>query len=535
MGKLRRVGGEGNDLISELNDDVLDSLPTMADVVRAGAASRRWRHLSTRVPSLRFGFTEDGVDAKPKRREKFDRFVAFVNHVLDARAASAGIEQLAISIQLYDRGAAHAVAAWIRYAMRQRHAVKSLALDLHLPEDPRFADDNTIDLDDLSMVSRRLETMTLSGYGSSAPEPEPIAAAYSAGSCCPRLRKLRLVSVVGLRSSAVARRRRSLQQFPRNRAFGVLELNTPNLRSLKMCCYAPGTLRISAPRLEELRSSNNVIDMRWQCVEQLDVGDLSCVRGLREIDLSSRGHPVRDAGINDGPIHLLRRCTAIESLENETHLISCVVMGGPEGARPSQLFLSLCSDGTAAKAAATDAAATTRGDGCGSDGVRRHMDAAATTAEYVVIWDAEAEELIDEEEEKEEVDDMMKDVPHLPGVTSLTIRDSTLNERALMTGVFKYCDVLTDNKIILEVIEVMDSTIAAGNQASIISLPHLTEVEISGFRGRKCEARLMERLHASATALNKITLRFDWLFTVESSREERINSLPLIPFGEVGK
>lgn len=162
MGKLRRVGGEGNDLISELNDDVLDSLPTMADVVRAGAASRRWRHLSTRVPFLRFGFTEDGVDAKPKRSEKFDRFVAFVNHVLDARAASAGIEQLAISIQLYDRGAAHAVAAWIRYAMRQRHAVKSLALDLHLPEDPRFADDNTIDLDDLSMVSRRLETMTLS-------------------------------------------------------------------------------------------------------------------------------------------------------------------------------------------------------------------------------------------------------------------------------------------------------------------------------------------------------------------------------------
>uniref|UniRef100_A0A0E0EV46 F-box domain-containing protein n=1 Tax=Oryza meridionalis TaxID=40149 RepID=A0A0E0EV46_9ORYZ len=164
MGKLRRVGGEGNDLISELNDDVLvrvlDSLPTMADVARACAASRRWRHLSTRVPSLRFGFTEDGVDAKPKRREKFYRFVAFVNHVLDARAASAGIEQLAISIELYDRGAAHAVAAWIRYVMR--HAAKSLALDLHLPEDPSFADFNTIDLDDLSMVSRRLETMTLS-------------------------------------------------------------------------------------------------------------------------------------------------------------------------------------------------------------------------------------------------------------------------------------------------------------------------------------------------------------------------------------
>uniref|UniRef100_A0A0E0QGM6 F-box domain-containing protein n=1 Tax=Oryza rufipogon TaxID=4529 RepID=A0A0E0QGM6_ORYRU len=430
MGKLRRVGGEGNDLISELNDDVLDSLPTMADVVRAGAASRRWRHLSTRVPSLRFGFTEDGVDAKPKRREKFDRFVAFVNHVLDARAASAGIEQLAISIQLYDRGAAHAVAAWIR------------------------------------------------GYGSSAPEPEPIAAAYSAGSCCPRLRKLRLVSVVGLRSSAVARRRRSLQQFPRNRAFGVLELNTPNLRSLKMCCYAPGTLRISAPRLEELRSSNNVIDMRWQCVEQLDVGDLSCVRGLREIDLSSRGHPVRDAGINDGPIHLLRRCTAIESLG--VRLVS------PDKIR--EMFLP-----------------------CGN--------------------------AFHEEEEKEEVDDMMKDVPHLPGVTSLTIRDSTLNERALMTGVtclLARCNSLRYFQLNMTS-PIMDSTIAAGNQASIISLPHLTEVEISGFRGRKCEARLMERLHASATALNKITLRFDWLFTVESSREERINSLPLIPFGEVGK
>ncbi|KAF2918937.1 hypothetical protein DAI22_08g097100 [Oryza sativa Japonica Group] len=186
----------------------------------------------------------------------------------------------------------------------------------------------------------------------------------------------------------------------------------------------------------------------------------------------------------------------------------------------------------------------------------RRMDAAAAADEYVVIWDAEAEELIDEEEEKEEVDDMMKDVPHLPGVTSLTIRDSTLNERALMTGVtcllarcnsLRYFQlnmtspIMTDDQTLntntygYTYFETEDSTIAAGNQASIISLPHLTEVEISGFRGRKCEARLMERLHASATALNKITLRFDWLFTVESSREERINSLPLIPFGEVGK
>ncbi|KAF2918934.1 hypothetical protein DAI22_08g097100 [Oryza sativa Japonica Group] len=132
---------------------------------------------------------------------------------------------------------------------------------------------------------------------------------------------------------------------------------------------------------------------------------------------------------------------------------------------------------------------------------------------------------------------MMKDVPHLPGVTSLTIRDSTLNERALMTGVtclLARCNSLRYFQLNMTS-PIMDSTIAAGNQASIISLPHLTEVEISGFRGRKCEARLMERLHASATALNKITLRFDWLFTVESSREERINSLPLIPFGEVGK
>lgn len=156
MGKLRRVGGEGNDLISELNDDVLDSLPTMAGVVLL-AASRRWRHLSSAFLPC--------ASASPRRRRRSEaaeiRPVSAVNHVLGS-AASAGIEQLAISIQLYDRGAAHAVAAWIRYAMRQRHAVKSLALDLHLPEDPRFADDNTIDLDDLSMVSRRLETMTLS-------------------------------------------------------------------------------------------------------------------------------------------------------------------------------------------------------------------------------------------------------------------------------------------------------------------------------------------------------------------------------------
>ncbi|KAF0911005.1 hypothetical protein E2562_005393 [Oryza meyeriana var. granulata] len=62
-------------------------------------------------------------------------------------------------------------------------------------------------------------------------------------------------------------------------------------------------LTIPAPRLEELTST--FVD--WQDAGRLDVGDLSCVRSLRERELRSHGHPIDDASLNDYAIHLLQR------------------------------------------------------------------------------------------------------------------------------------------------------------------------------------------------------------------------------------
>ncbi|KAF0895848.1 hypothetical protein E2562_016578 [Oryza meyeriana var. granulata] len=93
-------GCGGVDLISHLGDDVLvhvlGYLPTTADVACACLVSRLWRRLWPRVSSLLLASFE-------KNQERADRFVAFVNHVLAARAAhpdTARVEQIVISLFL---------------------------------------------------------------------------------------------------------------------------------------------------------------------------------------------------------------------------------------------------------------------------------------------------------------------------------------------------------------------------------------------------------------------------------------------------
>uniref|UniRef100_A0A0D9X664 F-box domain-containing protein n=1 Tax=Leersia perrieri TaxID=77586 RepID=A0A0D9X664_9ORYZ len=269
----------GDDLISQLDDDVLmhilGFLPTATDALRACAVSRRWRHLWKRAPSLRFSLSSDEHDVKPP--EQVDRFVTFVNHVLAARDAGVGVEQLAISIELYTGCSAGHPAV----QARTRRRGSGLALD------------------ELPTSSTRLETMSLSLTYLTLPLPAAVAfdslvelslteirinkgdsqllSRLVSSACCPRLQKLRL-------------------------RCGAQHSKGPRLRVLDMVWSAIHTVTVLAPRLEELKSS---ID--WHYVGKLDVGDMPYVRSLGDLSLSSYV-------CNDVAIRLLQRCPAVQCL-----------------------------------------------------------------------------------------------------------------------------------------------------------------------------------------------------------------------------
>ncbi|KAL5217489.1 hypothetical protein ABZP36_018173 [Zizania latifolia] len=95
----------GVDLTDHVPDDILvhilGLLPTVADVLRACAVSRRWGLLAARVPSLRFAIELIPDNSDLKHQNKVDRFIAFINHVLAKRTVQSDgpIEELSIFLE----------------------------------------------------------------------------------------------------------------------------------------------------------------------------------------------------------------------------------------------------------------------------------------------------------------------------------------------------------------------------------------------------------------------------------------------------
>ncbi|KAL5217177.1 hypothetical protein ABZP36_017861 [Zizania latifolia] len=215
---------------------------------------------------------------------------------------------------------------------------------LHLPRQSWWSNNGNnegmVDLHELPN-STRLETIVLSLNNASLRLPATVVAFNSltdlrleeirltAGSerlfsrllssaCCPRLRKLSLLQlqvagITELQLEAGELSELTLESFQNHfndRNLTRLELNTPNLRFLDINHDILDVLTISAPRLEELISTF----VGWSDIMQINVGDLSCVRRIKDLELNSDRHSLDDAGINDYVICLLKRCTSLQCL-----------------------------------------------------------------------------------------------------------------------------------------------------------------------------------------------------------------------------
>ncbi|KAL6650762.1 hypothetical protein ACP70R_009687 [Stipagrostis hirtigluma subsp. patula] len=338
--------GGAADLISALVDDILvrilELLPEARDAVRTGALSRRWRGLWTRIPALRFS-----SDSWPEFRAPSDarRYVAMVDDALAHRAAQTepAAERLAMSLDMTPVRARRrsdplaplffflAAQRWIRHAAR--HGTRSLALELRFPR--RFSrhepGKHELSLDSLP-TSTKLETLRLALGGAVVQLPATavlksltelslermeisedggrLLARLVSSACCPRLQKLRLHNLrFGIETKELVLEAGELLELSWKDVRGpwrTLELSTPNLRLLRMEYCWVETLRISAPRLE------NLVFLDQPDRIHID-SELPCVGSLK-VELHSHGSD-HDDDTNDDNIHLLQCCTKARCLE----------------------------------------------------------------------------------------------------------------------------------------------------------------------------------------------------------------------------
>ncbi|KAF0888224.1 hypothetical protein E2562_013679 [Oryza meyeriana var. granulata] len=360
------------DLISELNDDVLllilRFLPSATDVARTSVLSKRWRHLWSIAPCLRFAvgqstcdISDDDEDEDEVERKEHGRHVAArrlisgVDASLARRAAGErnDVEVLEISFVYsspYDRlnksefwgwyfdahrhvadiTSSH-VAAWLRFA--ERHVKGSFTLEV--PAD--YDVEGRVLLAELP-CSARAETMRLTLGCATLTVPAARTDAFCAltdfhlshvklaaagddelchrlglllsSSCCPQLRRLSLKHIVGLTAlrleAAVTLEELRLVYLP---DLLQLDVDAPGLRLLRVdhCELQGSVARISAPRLEVLACDDLMHPSR------LLFDGVVAVRHIKKLVLYSFHHGQDDPTA----IWVLKNCTAVDHLELE--------------------------------------------------------------------------------------------------------------------------------------------------------------------------------------------------------------------------
>ncbi|XBI43873.1 hypothetical protein VPH35_108590 [Triticum aestivum] len=207
------------DLISGLDDDlllhVLRFMPEARDVARTSVLSRRWRDISTRAPVLHFRIGQGGGSTKKKTRGRPHAVPRICTQRPRAtRQLHAYIDTLDLSSSLWPGNSQADV--WLRHAM---HLVFHTLTDLTLCA-IKFIDGNDDSLGRL----------------------------LSSSSCCPRLRKLTLWNLSGLKELQL-----------NGRALEILDLDQLSVRRLVVNAARLSALHLGltfrAPALETLNSS----------------------------------------------------------------------------------------------------------------------------------------------------------------------------------------------------------------------------------------------------------------------------------------
>ncbi|KAL6660987.1 hypothetical protein ACP70R_000371 [Stipagrostis hirtigluma subsp. patula] len=351
------------DRISALPDDllhlILARVDNMVTVTRTAVLSRRWRHVWVHAKSLKF-------KARDLGEEKLTvpgYFAGFVDWVL-ARRGDAGTESIEIHFAGKSSASPEQVNQWLRYA--GRCVVKSF--DVYIPLRESLTDlDAVIEFpshcraDTIWLSLSKKHILRLPSSAAARYEALTELCLYSARfageasgegrtlgdlvtSCCPRLRKLSIISPVGLPQLVL--RAEELQTLSIDGAWDLrtLDVTAPSLRSVKLGLSFHNPLsfgdddddamskvaRIMAPRLEEI-SMRNFSNRR----PVLDIHGLSSVSRLKGLCLDMYGMYYRNADVG---LWLLENCPGVEHVD--VWLQDGVAAGGElidltsEGARP---------------------------------------------------------------------------------------------------------------------------------------------------------------------------------------------------------
>nr|CAB3469779.1 unnamed protein product [Digitaria exilis] len=375
----------------------------------------------------------------------------------------------------------HAVQGWIRYAFQ--HGVKSLALDMHLPERAQLMGGKNVDdeedhknhlmvcLDGLPSPVR-LETMRLALGGArlrpsadvkfaslkdlsleriKVPDGDArLFACLVSSRSCPNLQKLRIRRLQFRSWSQEMRLEADMlsELWVEDTDLMSLDLRTPCLRVLHIDKCNIEVLGLSAPRLEQVAL---LCRPTGSPVRLLRVhGDLPCVQSLKLWMWSHHHYRFHGGEQNDSSVLLLKSCSLLKCLE--------VTLGGSMPGMRYEAYVDLIKDA----------------------------------------------------------------VPHIPQITSLTVKVSeAFTRHNFGAGVANLLTRFTNLRHLNVHLPSLFYEIHDGLLGDLdcddhpdhwtsyeISMVHLQEVELTGLTGVDCELWFMEEVLASAKILGKMTIRF---------------------------
>uniref|UniRef100_A0A0E0HJD3 F-box domain-containing protein n=1 Tax=Oryza nivara TaxID=4536 RepID=A0A0E0HJD3_ORYNI len=281
------------DLISQFNDDlllhILGFLPAARDVARTSVLSRRWRHLWSIAPCLRFAVGDGDDDDNGGRDAHAARLLIAAVDAAVARRADVDILEVS-----FNYGPSR---PW-----RSFYEQPACAADVTMPTMRLQLGNATLTVPVAGVVGAgaysaltdfQLHKATLAGEGA-----DNLGRLLSS-SCSPRLRRLGLTFVVGLAElrldAAGTLEELELVELPDLRR---LDVDAPGLRLLRVDLFDmifnhpdPAPVRISAPRFD----------------------GAAAVRHIKKLAFY---YPVDDGMLDNATtIWLLNNCTAMDHLE----------------------------------------------------------------------------------------------------------------------------------------------------------------------------------------------------------------------------